>query len=100
MNIIINLLLINILSSSNLLFSAYITHSHKGINMKVINKEVISLKELNRVYNRLAYGKHNVFKGNKSIKLETCLFPVYAAYVDLIDNKNNYRIHYTIKSEQ
>jgi len=68
--------------------------------MKVINKEVISLKELNRVYNRLAYGKHNVFKGNKSVKLETCLFPVYAAYVDLIDNKNNYRIHYTIKSEQ
>ena len=98
MNIIINLL--NIPPLPNL-FSAYITHSHKGINMKVINRYVNSIKELNTVYNKFMFGKHNIFRNKRrKMKLESSLFPLASAYVDLIDNKNNYRIHYTIKSEQ
>ena len=66
--------------------------------MKVINKYVDSLKELNLVYNRLIKGKHNIFKNKKAVKkVEAVLFPVSMAYVDLIDVKHKFIIHYTIK---
>ena len=68
--------------------------------MKVINKYVKSIKELNTVYNHLCYGKRNVFKGSHgTVKVEASVFPVCSAYVDVIDSKNNHTVHYTVKSE-
>ena len=68
--------------------------------MKVINKYVDSIKELNRVFNKLTKGKHNIFSSKRAIKkVEASLFPLDSAYVDLIDAKHDYIIHYTVKSK-
>lgn len=68
--------------------------------MKVVNKYVKSIKELNHVYNNLCYGKRNVFKGTHGrVKVESSVFPICAAYIDVIDYRNNYTVHYTVKSE-
>lgn len=68
--------------------------------MKVINRYVKSIKELNTVYNNLCYGKRNVFKGSHGrVKVEASVFPVCAAYVDVIDSRNDHTVHYTVKSE-
>ena len=46
------------------------------------------------------FGKHNIFRNKRrKMKLESSLFPLTSAYIDLIDDRNNYRIHYTVKSE-
>ena len=67
--------------------------------MKVVIREVESIKELNRIYNRFVYSSnHNIFRHKKARKKVIAqLMPLDAAYVELVDVLHDYTIRYILK---
>ena len=69
--------------------------------MKVITREVESIKELNKLYNRFVLSpKHNVFKHKRDRKKKVIaqLIPLDSAYVEIVDDLHDYTIRYVLKS--
>ena len=69
--------------------------------MKVITREVESIKELNTLYNRFVLSpKRNVFKHKRDRKKKVIaqLIPLDSAYVEIVDDLHDYTIRYVLKS--